>query len=131
MAAGDMATFQADLAKFARDNRVALRTIVRKLALDIHRGLVLRTPRDTGRAASNWIPTLEAPAQGTQEPDNAARTKAMVASIAATLPDFPSVWISNNLPYIQRLNEGHSKQAPAGFVQIVVDGNVARLRTQP
>lgn len=27
------------------------------------------------------------------------------------------IWIFNNAPYIQRLNEGYSGQAPAGFVE--------------
>lgn len=28
--------------------------------------------------------------------------------------DFPTVYIQNNLPYCQRLEHGHSKQAPTG-----------------
>jgi formaldehyde-activating enzyme involved in methanogenesis len=33
--------------------------------------------------------------------------------------------VSNNVPYINRLNEGHSAQAPAGFVQQAVAKAVA------
>ena len=29
-------------------------------------------------------------------------------------------FISNNVPYIRRLNDGHSKQAPVGFIQRAV-----------
>ena len=29
-----------------------------------------------------------------------------------------SIWISNNLPYITALEDGHSKQAPAGMVAL-------------
>lgn len=29
--------------------------------------------------------------------------------------------ITNDVPYIARLNDGHSKQAPAGFIDAIVD----------
>ncbi len=30
------------------------------------------------------------------------------------------IFISNNVPYIGRLNNGHSAQAPSGFVEMAV-----------
>ena len=38
------------------------------------------------------------------------------------------IHITNNAPHIQPLNDGHSKQAPAGFVQIAVMEGLAGLR---
>jgi hypothetical protein len=35
-----------------------------------------------------------------------------------------TIWILNGLPYIERLNEGHSQQAPAGFVETAIYRNV-------
>lgn len=29
--------------------------------------------------------------------------------------------ITNSVPYINRLNDGHSKQSPAGFIEAIVD----------
>ncbi len=129
--AGNAKEFAADLAKFAKDNRLAIRTVVGKLALDIHAGLVLRTPRDTGRAKSNWIPSIDQASTATFPPDNAGRVSSMMAALVQRLPEFPVIWISNNLPYIKRLNEGWSKQAPAGFVEVTIDSNVAKLRAKP
>ena len=37
--------------------------------------------------------------------------------------DLPSLEITNSVPYIGRLNQGSSTQAPAGFVENAVDKN--------
>ena len=34
--------------------------------------------------------------------------------------DQGSVFVSNNVPYILKLNDGHSQQAPAGFIQTAI-----------
>lgn len=39
-----------------------------------------------------------------------------------------SIHITNNLPYVGTLNEGHSKQAPADFVKIAVMDGLAAVR---
>lgn len=39
-----------------------------------------------------------------------------------------TVYVSNAAPYIQRLNDGYSKQAPAGFVQLAVQAGLAAVR---
>lgn len=39
-----------------------------------------------------------------------------------------SIHITNNLPYIGALNDGHSKQAPAGFVRTAVMEGLAAMR---
>ena len=39
-----------------------------------------------------------------------------------------TVYISNNLPYIQRLNDGYSQQAPENFVESAVQVAEGRLR---
>lgn len=92
------------------------------------------TPVDTGWARANWVPSIGAPHEGTvgERPPKAEEGRAQVqaddsasvagvAEVAAryTLNRGP-VFISNNVPYIQALNDGHSKQAPAGFVQAAV-----------
>lgn len=91
----------------------------RKLALGALSGVVLRTPVDTGRARGNWMVSLGAARGG--ESDNldkggAATISAGTAAIGASQP-FQQIVIENNLPYIERLNDGHSGQAPAGYVE--------------
>jgi hypothetical protein len=89
---------------------------VRKVALTVDRELVLKTPVDTGRARSNWIPSLDAPSVKIVEPGQ----KPDIQDDLAQYTVDKTVFITNNLPYIRRLNEGHSDQAPAGFVDDAV-----------
>lgn len=105
---------------------------VRRIAMAVLTELVVSTPVDTGRARSNWHVGLGAPPDsGNEEPyhpgedgsTDAANARAAIAVGQAALSDRrpeQDVYISNNLPYIARLNEGWSAQAPAGFVQTAV-----------
>lgn len=101
---------------------------VAKVALAVDKHVVFQTPIDKGTARSNWQVSLDSPAQGTipayspgKEGSTAgANTAAAIAQGAAVIAGRKpgqDVCITNNLPYIGRLNEGHSKQAPANFVE--------------
>lgn len=100
-----------------------LENTVKKTALAVDAAVVFATPVDTGRARSNWIPSLNTPDTRTVEPGQKPDAEAAIS--AYKLAD--TIYISNSLPYIQRLNEGHSKQAPAGFVDIAVRTGVATV----
>lgn len=114
-----------DETKIAIDNakreiRVATEEAMRKIALRVMQTLVLATPVDTGRARSNWIVSLGSPARATKEPmdkSGAAAISENATEIATHKDPSVAIYISNNLPYIGRLNEGWSKQAPAGYVE--------------
>lgn len=103
----------------ADDLEIKALQAVSKLALSVNRTLVLSTPVDTGRARSNWLVALNKVEKGTtQEVDKdgtEAQAKAIGVVTRYNLGD--EINIANNLPYIGRLNNGHSKQSPAGFVQ--------------
>lgn len=111
------------------------------VALTIVNDVTQVTPVDVGEALSNWIISLDAPSVETIPafaPSPKGRVKdgkwqhavdpvvtaqnnlpsvlsAATAVLAGRVPGQP-IYISNNLPYIQKLNEGSSEQAPAGFV---------------
>lgn len=98
---------------------------VRKIVLDIVANLTASpsqggTPVDTGWARANWIVQIGSPHTSTFGDPTSVSTAAQEAGKAAVirykLGQGP-VFISNNVPYILRLNEGWSQQAPAGFVQ--------------
>lgn len=89
--------------------------------------VVHTTPHDTGQARANWQVTVRAarpantPLIGKLDYDGDATVAEGVATIRGTpRPDGHVVFISNALPYIQALNEGHSGQAPSGFVEMAV-----------
>jgi len=101
-----------------------LEKVVRAVALVVDAELVRRTPVDTGRARANWLPSLNTPDTRVLDgPGGSKKGKSFVPSRDTTaeavtqqykLTD--TIYISNNLPYIQELNNGSSQQAPAGFV---------------
>jgi hypothetical protein len=111
---------------------------VRYIALSILEGVVEMTPVDTGRARSNWHVSLNAPNLATKEPyapgvkgsTGKQNAGAAVEAGAVTISDAPaygSIWISNGLPYIGKLESGHSGQAPSGMVAITLDRVIARV----
>lgn len=94
----------------------------------IVRELVSNTPVDSSQALSNWQVALSTPAQArldafytgekgsTQEISAAAAMAAARAILRSKKPGV-DVIVSNVVPYINRLNEGYSDQAPAGFIE--------------
>lgn len=94
----------------------ALTKTVRAIALVIHGELTNTTPVDTGRARSNWLPSLNTPRNDTVAPNQGERVDGVLKEY--DIKD--TIFITNNLPYIQRLNDGYSKQAPSGFVDIAI-----------
>ena len=94
--------------------------IFRKITLELDQRVVLSTPVDIGRARGNWFPSLNAPSTSTEataDPTGAATLAAIEATVdAAELGDI--TWLTNNLPYILKLENGHSQQAPQGMVDI-------------
>ncbi len=97
-------------------------------ALTIVGDLAYKTPVDTSQALSNWQVTLDAPAngkigphfpgvQGSSQRSSAAETISRAKAVLANKKPGQVIFITNNLPYIKRLNDGYSAQAPAGFVE--------------
>lgn len=95
-----------------------LEKTVRAVAFVIDAELQATTPIDTGRARANWLPSLNTPdnrqIQGPQS------NHPPIAPILTAYKITDSILLTNNLPYIQRLNNGSSVQAPAGFVDIAI-----------
>jgi hypothetical protein len=96
--------------------------IARYVCTELAVRVVMRTPVDTGYARSNWQPGIGAPNVGTQEirdpTGGAAASKA--AMVAAQIQIGDTFYLSNNVAYIQNLEYGHSKQAPAGMVRLTL-----------
>lgn len=107
--------------------------IKRKAALAIDQTVVLATPVDTGRARSNWVVQLNTPNTTIREPyspgtklgladsANASAAINQGSSVISQAKPGDSIYISNNLDYINKLNDGSSRQAPEQFVQKAVD----------
>jgi len=125
---GTLAQFATNMRKRAAALNNGASQLAVKTASTILTDLVHVTPVDTSQALSNWQVELDAPVESkigpyfpgkqgsTQGVSSDAALAAGLAVLATKKPGQP-IYISNVLPYIGRLNEGSSKQAPAGFVE--------------
>jgi hypothetical protein len=99
------------------------------LALRIHAGLTKETPVDTGWARANWVPSVGTfPTEPVGSPDNISdsEVRSGISEISRWKITQGPIFITNNVPYIAPLNNGHSKQAPKGFVEQVVQRETNR-----
>lgn len=86
-------------------------------------GVVRRSPVATGRFRGNWIVSVGGANGATfeQVDPSGGRTISAGMSVLAGYPDtLPPIYIQNNLPYANRLENGWSKQAPQGMVALTV-----------
>ena len=81
-----------------------------------------KTPVDTGRARANWNGSMKDPDYTTTESTSVAGAQARLATGVRGFDLFrgETFYMSNGLPYIERLDEGYSKQAPAGMVDLTL-----------
>ncbi|MCK9532605.1 MAG: HK97 gp10 family phage protein [Gammaproteobacteria bacterium] len=81
--------------------------------------IISRTPRDTGRAKGNWIPTISIPSSDITDNTDEAMAKSQ-SNLVASQSAGKVFYIANNLPYIVPLEYGWSKQAPGGMVRLTI-----------
>jgi hypothetical protein len=118
------------------------------IALAVLAAVAKGTPVDVGTARSNWQLTLGNIATGLRaafspyesrwrggqggsisETQNQAGVVWQAASLLKGRKDDQPIYITNNSPYIEVLNQGHSKQAPAGFIEAGIQSGTASVVT--
>jgi hypothetical protein len=147
--ATQMRTLQKRLGAFGNETS-------KDVARTILNDLVQVTPVDVGEALSNWQLTLNTPAvsdipayvpspkgrvvagKWVHKVDPALTAQANITPtlnaangvLAAKQPG-QTIFITNNIPYIEDLDQGGSTQAPAGFVdRAIILGNDAIARAK-
>lgn len=123
----------ATLGQFARNMRARAKSVTtnvrdmkRTVGANVLQAVVTATPIDTGQARYNWNVSFNRPdysvdMTGFRSYMRQGDWKGKLSTslmIMARAADNDVIYISNALPYIQRLNEGWSSQAPAGYVKI-------------
>ena len=97
----------------------------KKVAMAILQYVVLATPVDTGRARANWLVginnVVSVPRDNDFDKNGGTTITEGISNILTSDEKNTTIYISNNLPYIGRLNDGHSKQTAVGFVQTSVE----------
>ncbi len=106
----------------ARQVETGASKALRATALTVNQTVILATPVDTGHARANWQVGIDAPITDEidEEDESGVATISQNAGTIKGATPQKSIILSNNVPYINRLNEGSSAQAPAQFVQLAI-----------
>lgn len=104
--------------------------LMKKVTLGVVANLVTSpgsggTPVDTGWARANWVPNIGAPLDRPSGSYEAAVLGQLPGDQQAGLAKVATgyrlsrgrIFITNNVPYILQLDQGTSRQAPAGFIR--------------
>lgn len=135
-----MSTFTLDVSKFVDKASKTADAEVRKICYDLVTGIILKTPVDTGRARANWFTSVGSPSgniTASVDPSGSSSISSAVSAISKATGNV--LWITNNLPYIYRLEfgtyndgpktvGGFSRQAPAGMVRVTINDIARQLR---
>ena len=129
-------SFTDDIDRFRSKVRNNSTLVIRKIAIEMLRRVVMRTPVGNpalwqssgpagyvgGTARGNWMLTTTSPATGTEGAPDASGSRALTRALPALQGwvGQGSIFIVNNLPYITRLESGWSSQAPHGMVAVTV-----------
>lgn len=143
--------FQMEMTKWAVKNVPLIgKAVQAAVTTAVYRGIVQKTPVLSGRARHNWFPTLGAPSSAaveetagvsiTGQPQTAEET-ARINTVTRQLKALPlgqaKVFITNNQPYIQGLEDGTgSKKSPPhamvqGTIINTLDGLQVDIRSIP
>jgi hypothetical protein len=117
-----LGNFQLDIQRFVDKAKGNVDLVVRKVALDVFRRVILKSPVDTGRFRGNWQVAINSVPPGTlaTTDKSGGATISRVSSVALGAKAGQVIYLVNNLPYARALEYGWSKQAPAGMVRLTV-----------
>lgn len=93
---------------------------IRATILELSTAIIKDTPAKTGRARGNWQASIGRGATGEVSVVNkrAGQAKAILnVNQKASVAVGDLYYLTNNVPYIERLEYGWSKQAPGGMVR--------------
>lgn len=114
-------SFTDQLRSFSRNTGIKFDTVLRKVVIDITSDIVRMTPVDTGHARSNYFWGVQrVSAVDSAMSANGAPSIGRAFTFSESVKAGGVCYITNNLPYIMRLEYGHSTQAPAGMARVTV-----------
>lgn len=110
----------SDLLKYAERQGARMDQIARKALLDVSTAIAKKTPRDTGRAAGNWMASIGSP--DTSTTDSTTRDSVNQAREAISQAYGNLYYFVNSLPYIRKLEYGGYGTGPGATVKTTRDG---------
>ena len=139
-----MTSFSDDIKKFNEKTEKKLNKVFRGTALSLFSKVILRTPVGNpstwenpglwrslgfvgesyvgGRLRGNWSAQINTPSAGDSDrvDDKGGATVSAASDVVSKIKLGDSVFLTNNLPYAEVIEEGRSTQAPFGMVKITV-----------
>lgn len=142
-------SFGSDLEQFEVKTVIKGREALQKISMDLFKSVILMSPvgnpdlwKDPvrgyvgGRFKGNWQAGINSAPGGVldgKDKTGWATTGKMIGTIDGKASEGDAVYLVNNLPYAQRLEEGWSTQAPGGMVALSIqkfDGLVRKVGTE-
>jgi hypothetical protein len=115
-------SFSSDIGRWSDKTLEKAEKVQKGAALSVFSEIVRKTPVDQGRARANWQVDLNDVDRGIVEANDPTGSKT-IAEGSKTIGESElgdTIAISNNLPYIEPLENGSSTQAPNGMVKTTV-----------
>lgn len=97
-------SFGSDIRKIAKQIDATVDQVQRGITLEIFNSVIDNTRVDTGRARGNWQTTVTTPAAGNLDATDKSGSATKASAAIAVKPKSLMI-ITNNLPYIQKLEE--------------------------
>lgn len=124
-------SFAVDLERFADGAKKSLDAKCREITLHLFRGVILKTPVDSGRLRGSWGVGVT-PTPGPQDGMDKTGSQALGRVVAALRPGVFAqggvMTLMTNLPYAYRIEfDGWSHtKAPAGMARLALAETVAK-----
>jgi len=121
-------SFESDLIAFTKKAEKNAEKIFRGTTISLFGKIIKRTPVKSGRLKGNWQIDINAPASGTVDTTDTTPIKGIgagstlkIASKVKIAELHDSIYMTNNLPYAQLVENGnYSTQSPAGMVGVSI-----------
>ena len=118
-----MTTFALDLSKQIEAAKAKTELVAKKTMIELFNRVIQKSPVDTGRFRANWNYSLGSPYLSTSEatdPGGSIASARATSTVVSYTLNGQSVFLTNSLPYAERLENGWSGQAPNGMVRLSV-----------
>ena len=129
--------------RYIKTTKERIPRMLRTFGIEFYRQVMISTPVDTGRARYSWMCSVDMPnfsiapeapvgwigqSAGGSPYYSMDAMRAMELFTKDAVKADSRIYVVNALPYIEALNNGHSRQAPARFVEMSFEVAVKKLQ---
>ncbi len=121
----------SDIEKKVDDFEEGHSKLVRTYALEGFGRIIQSTPVDKGFARNSWHADIDKEPTSFRESSDKSGREAMssVRSAANSFSDRNSeIYLTSNAPYMRKLNDGHSEQAPSNFIPLAMQSAASAIK---